>query len=61
MTELQCFKAYDIRGEIGVNIDENITYRIGIAVAQHLSAKSVIIGLIPVRQVRALLLLRRGV
>ena len=44
MTELTCFKAYDIRGEIGVNIDEDIAYRIGRAVAQHFSAKSVVIG-----------------
>ena len=44
MNELTCFKAYDIRGEIGVNIDEAITYRIGRAVAQHCDATSVIIG-----------------
>ena len=44
MTELTCFKAYDVRGEIGVNIDEDVAYRIGRAVAQHLSAKSVVIG-----------------
>ncbi len=44
MTELSCFKAYDIRGEIGVNIDENIAYRIGRAVVQHFGAKSVVIG-----------------
>ena len=44
MSELTCFKAYDIRGEIGVNIDEGIAYRIGRAVAQHLSAKSIVIG-----------------
>ena len=44
MSELTCFKAYDIRGEIGVNIDENIAYRIGRAVAQHFSAKSIVIG-----------------
>ena len=44
MTELTCFKAYDIRGEIGVNIDEGIAYRIGRAVAQQFSAKSVVIG-----------------
>jgi len=43
--ELTCFKAYDIRGEIGVNIDEDITYRIGRAVAQHFSAKSLVIGI----------------
>ncbi len=44
MSDLSCFKAYDIRGEIGVNIDEDIAYRIGRAVAQHFSAKSVVIG-----------------
>ena len=44
MTDLTCFKAYDVRGEIGVNIDEDIAYRIGRAVAQHFSAKSVVIG-----------------
>jgi len=44
MTELTCFKAYDVRGEIGVDIDESIAYRIGRAVAQHFGAKSVVIG-----------------
>ena len=44
MSDLTCFKAYDVRGEIGVNIDEDIAYRIGRAVAQHFSAKSVVIG-----------------
>ena len=44
MSELTCFKAYDVRGEIGVNIDKCIAYRIGRAVAQHLGAKSVVIG-----------------
>ena len=44
MSELTCFKAYDIRGEIGVNIDEGIAYRIGRAVAQHFGAQSVVIG-----------------
>jgi len=44
VSDLTCFKAYDIRGEIGVNIDEDIAYRIGRAVAQHFSAKSVVIG-----------------
>lgn len=44
MTELTCFKAYDIRGEIGVNINDGIAYRIGRAVAQHFDAKSIVIG-----------------
>jgi phosphomannomutase len=44
VSELTCFKAYDVRGEISVNIDEDIAYRIGRAVAQHFVAKSVVIG-----------------
>ena len=44
MSELTCFKAYDVRGEIGKNIDEGIAYRIGRAVSQHFSAKFVVIG-----------------
>lgn len=44
MIDLSCFKAYDIRGEIGVNINENIAYRIGRSVAQHFNAKSIVIG-----------------
>ena len=44
MIDLTCFKAYDIRGEIGVNIDEDIAYRIGRATAQHFKAKTVVIG-----------------
>ena len=44
MSELTCFKAYDVRGEIGVNIDEDVAYRIGQAVAQHFGATSVVIG-----------------
>ncbi|MDB4210944.1 phosphomannomutase [Ascidiaceihabitans sp.] len=44
MIDLTCFKAYDIRGEIDVNIDEDMAYRIGRATAQHLKAKTVVIG-----------------
>ena len=44
MSDLSCFKAYDIRGEIGMNINEDIAYRIGRAVAQHFNAKSVVIA-----------------
>ena len=44
MIELSCFKAYDIRGEVGVNIDEDIAYRIGRSTSQHFAAKSVIVG-----------------
>jgi phosphomannomutase len=44
VSELTCFKTYDIRGEIDVNIDEGIAYRIGRAAAQHFNAKSIVIG-----------------
>lgn len=29
MTSLICFKAYDIRGRLGIDLDESIAYRIG--------------------------------
>ena len=39
-----CFKAYDISGEISVNIDEDLAYRVGRVVAQHFEASAVVIG-----------------
>ncbi len=44
MKELSCFKAYDIRGEVNVNIDPDIVYLIGRAISQHFATKSVVIG-----------------
>lgn len=41
---LTCFKAYDIRGELGVNFDVTIAYRIGRAVGQHFGAGTVVMG-----------------
>ncbi len=41
---LACFKAYDIRGRLGDELNEDIAYRIGRAYAQHLSAKRVVVG-----------------
>jgi phosphomannomutase len=46
---LTCFKAYDIRGRLGIELDEEIAYRIGRAFAQTLGAKAVVLG----RDVRA--------
>ena len=43
-TALTCFKAYDVRGELGVNFDAVIAYRIGRAVAQHFQTKNIVIG-----------------
>ena len=44
MKELSCFKTYDIRGEVDVNINAEIVYRVGRAISQHFAAKSVVIG-----------------
>lgn len=43
-TALTCFKAYDVRGELGVNLDSAIAYRIGRATAQHFQATNIVIG-----------------
>ena len=39
MSDLTCFKAYDIRGRLGINLDEDIAYRIGTAFAVALGAE----------------------
>ena len=41
---LACFKAYDIRGKLGDELNEDIAYRIGRAYARHLGAKRVVVG-----------------
>ena len=41
---LACFKAYDVRGKLGKEINQDIAYRIGRATAQTLEAKSVALG-----------------
>lgn len=41
---LTCFKAYDIRGKLGDELNEEIAYRIGRAYVQHLHAKRVVVG-----------------
>lgn len=37
---ISCFKAYDVRGELGVNLDEAIAYRIGRAFGQILKSQA---------------------
>ena len=44
MSELTCFKAYDIRGQLGTELDEDIAYRIGRAYAEFLKPKNVVLG-----------------
>lgn len=44
MEKLTCFKAYDIRGQLGSELNDAIAYRIGRAFAQYLQPQSVVIG-----------------
>ena len=44
MTKLTCFKAYDIRGKLGTELNEEIAYKIGRAYGQIYQPKSVVIG-----------------
>lgn len=44
MTPLACFKAYDIRGQLGTQLNTDIAYRIGRAYAQYLKPETVVIG-----------------
>ena len=44
MSELTCFKAYDIRGQLGTELDEEVAYRIGRAFAEFLKPKNVVLG-----------------
>lgn len=42
--QLTCFKAYDVRGRLGTDLDEGIAARIGQAFAQVLGARRVVLG-----------------
>ncbi|MFO1208680.1 MAG: phosphomannomutase [Amaricoccus sp.] len=41
---LTCFKAYDIRGRLGDELDEEVALRIGYAFARALGARTVVVG-----------------
>ena len=41
---MSCFKAYDVRGQLGVDLDEGIAYRIGRAYAEHFASRRVALG-----------------
>ncbi|WP_417588709.1 phosphomannomutase [Pararhodobacter oceanensis] len=49
MPMLTCFKAYDIRGQLGVDLDAGIAYRIGRGFARALDARRIVLG----RDIRA--------
>ena len=42
--EITCFKAYDVRGELGKNLDADVAYRIGRAFAEARRARCVVVG-----------------
>ena len=42
--KLSCFKAYDIRGELEVELDSDVAYRIGRAFARTLNLQSAVVG-----------------
>lgn len=44
MDKLTCFKAYDIRGQLGSELNEDIAYRIGRAYGEYLKPKTVVVG-----------------
>jgi phosphomannomutase len=44
MTQLTCFKAYDIRGKLGTELNEDIAYKIGRAYGQLYQPKTIVIG-----------------
>ncbi|KQN63725.1 phosphomannomutase CpsG [Erwinia sp. Leaf53] len=41
---LSCFKAYDIRGKLGEELNEDIAYRIGRAYGEYLKPKTMVLG-----------------
>jgi phosphomannomutase len=43
--KLSCFKAYDIRGKVPSELDEDIAYRVGRAVADQTNAKTCVVGM----------------
>ena len=42
--KLTCFKAYDIRGKVPSELDEDLAYRIGQAYAAHFQPRKIVIG-----------------
>ena len=43
-TKLTCFKAYDVRGQLGEELNTDIAYRIGRGFADYLNPKTVVVG-----------------
>ena len=43
-SEISCFKAYDVRGRIPSELNKEVAFKIGVAIASYFSTKSVVIG-----------------
>ena len=43
MKKLTCFKAYDIRGKLGEELNEDIAWRIGRAYGEFLKPKTIVL------------------
>ncbi len=44
MEKLTCFKAYDIRGKLGEELNEDIAWRIGRAYGEYLKPQTIVLG-----------------
>ena len=44
MEKLNCFKAYDIRGKVPSELNNDLAYKIGRTYAKHINAKNVVVG-----------------
>ena len=44
MSAISCFKAYDLRGRIPTELNDDVAYRVGRAYAEFLSPKKVVVG-----------------
>lgn len=60
MTQLTCFKAYDIRGELGEELNEDIAYRIGRAYGEFLKPGKIVVGDVRLTSESLKLALARG-
>ena len=41
---ITCFKAYDIRGRVPDQLNEDVAYRVGCAIVNYLKAKKILVG-----------------
>ena len=42
--EITCFKAYDLRGQLVTELNEDVAYRVGRAYAEVMGSKTVVVG-----------------